>query len=82
MLLPLFLSNPSAEWEKYLSFAGWYPWENKVSATEAANTLVQNNPPNNPIFWDFQFTVCSRFSRTNSRPRTELNLSWDKDSST
>ena len=80
ILLSLFLSNLSAEQEKYLSFAGWFPWENKVSDTGAANTLVHKNPPQNPIFWDFQLTVSSQFPRSNSRPRTELNLSWGKDS--
>lgn len=76
----LFLSNLSAKQEKYLSFAGWFLWENKVSGTEAANTLVHKNPPNNAIFWDLQLSLSSQFSSSNSRPRTELNLSWGKDS--
>lgn len=86
-LLPLkfippspFLRNLSAEQEKYLSFAGWFLWEKKVNGTEAANALLHKNPPNNPIFQDFQLSVSSHFSRSNSRPRTELNLSWGKHS--
>lgn len=65
--LSLFLSNLSAEREKYLSFAGWFLRENKVSDTEAANTLVHKNPPNNPISWDLQLSVLKEQLQTQDR---------------